>query len=126
MLFLPVYAYLYVWKEAYLLSAVLLAVSMITDAIDGIVARKFNMISTLGKVIDPIADKLTQACVFFCLSFRWWAQLKYVVIVLVLKESFMLVMGIINLRKGRTLLFGSFTEYGVSVYGLRDWIHRQT
>lgn len=103
MLFLPVYAYLYVWREAYLLSAVLLAVSMITDAIDGIVARKFNMISTLGKVLDPIADKLTQACVFFCLSFRWWAQLKYVVIVLVLKESFMLVMGIINLKKGRML-----------------------
>lgn len=102
-LFIPVYAYLYVVKERFVFAAVLLAVSMATDAVDGIVARKFNMISTLGKILDPIADKLTQATVFFCLSYRWWDQLKFVVVIFVLKESFMLVMGLINLKKGRML-----------------------
>lgn len=102
-IFIPVYAYLYVIKESYTVSAIVLAVSMMTDALDGIIARKLGMISTLGKVLDPIADKLTQAVVFFCLSTRWWDQLKWVVIILVLKESFMLVMGLLNLKKGRML-----------------------
>ena len=102
-LLIPVYGYIYVVKENFTAAAFLLGASMITDAIDGIVARKFKMISTLGKVLDPVADKLTQASVFFCLSTRWWDQLKWVVIILVLKEGFMLVMGLMNLKKGRML-----------------------
>lgn len=100
---IPVYGYLYIAKNNYFVSAIILAASMMTDAVDGIIARKYNMISTFGKILDPIADKLTQAAVFFFLSLRWWDQLKWVVIILVLKESFMLVMGLFNLKKGRML-----------------------
>lgn len=102
-LLIPVYGYIYVIKEEFVAAAVLLGASMMTDAADGIIARKFNMISTFGKVLDPIADKLTQAAVFACLSTRWWDQLKWVLLILVLKEGFMLVMGILNLKKGRML-----------------------
>ncbi len=102
-LLIPVYGYLYIARNEYVISAIILAASMLTDAVDGIIARKFNMISTFGKIIDPIADKLTQAAVFFFLSLRWWDQLKWVVLVLVLKESFMLFMGLFNLKKGRML-----------------------
>ncbi len=101
--FIPVYAYLYVVKDEYVISAVLLAISMATDAVDGIIARRFNMISTFGKIIDPIADKLTQAAVFFCLAHRWWEQLCWVIIIFVLKELFMLIMGLYNIKRGKML-----------------------
>ncbi|MBQ3196426.1 MAG: CDP-alcohol phosphatidyltransferase family protein [Clostridia bacterium] len=102
-LLIPVYGYLYIAKNNYLVSAIVLAASMLTDAVDGIIARRLKMISTFGKIIDPIADKLTQAAVFFFLSLRWWEQLKWVVLILVLKEGFMLVMGLLHLKKGRML-----------------------
>lgn len=102
-LFIPIYSYIYVVKQKFFVAAVLIAVSMATDAFDGIIARKCNMITTFGKVLDPIADKLTQATIFYCLSTRWWDQLKWVVVIFVAKETFMLVMGIFNLKKGRML-----------------------
>ena len=46
---------------------VLIAVSCISDMADGYIARHYNMITDLGKTIDPIADKLTQGAILFCL-----------------------------------------------------------
>ena len=44
-----------------------LMLSGLTDVVDGLIARKFNMISDFGKAFDPIADKLTQASVMLSL-----------------------------------------------------------
>lgn len=44
-----------------------LALSGLTDVLDGIIARKFHMVSDLGKVLDPAADKLTQAAMVVCI-----------------------------------------------------------
>ncbi len=60
------------WKESYDVAVALLIVSAITDALDGVIARKFNMVSDLGKMLDPLCDKLTQAALLICLSFRYW------------------------------------------------------
>ena len=49
---------------------VTLCASALTDVMDGIVARRFNMISDVGKILDPIADKLTQGAVLICLAAR--------------------------------------------------------
>lgn len=100
---LPVYVYLYTVRKEFVASAIVLAVSMSTDAADGLIARRYNMISTFGKIIDPIADKLTQMTVFCCLSTRWWDQLKWVVVLFVAKEAFMLIAGLLNLKKGKML-----------------------
>ena len=51
-------------------SLIILIISGISDVIDGFIARKFNMISDLGKVLDPIADKLTQAVVLLCITIK--------------------------------------------------------
>ncbi len=54
----------------YLWSIIIVVVSGISDVVDGFIARKCNMISDLGKVLDPIADKLTQVVVIMSLAIK--------------------------------------------------------
>ena len=54
---------------------VIFAVAMFTDRIDGEIARKHNLITTFGKIADPIADKVTTGMAFIGLSITgdiWW------------------------------------------------------
>ena len=86
----------------YFIAAGILAVSCLTDAIDGKIARHFNMISTVGKILDPVADKATQFSLIICLAIRnpviW-----ILVVLFVIKESFQLIAGLLTLRKGKML-----------------------
>ena len=59
LLLIPVFCYLYLAKEAYHWAAGVVLLSSLTDLFDGMIARKFNMITNLGKALDPIADQLT-------------------------------------------------------------------
>ena len=102
---IPVYVLIYLnAKEPghYFISAGILAVSCLTDLIDGKIARKFNMISTLGKILDPFADKLTQFALILCLAIRYQA-LRYLFGLFMVKEGFQLIAGMVNLRKGKML-----------------------
>lgn len=102
---IPVYASVYLTateNRQFFLAGTILAVSCLTDLIDGKIARKFNMITTLGKVLDPLADKLTQLTLTICLSMKY-PVLYPVLGLLVLKELFQLVLGVIFLRKGKML-----------------------
>lgn len=102
---IPVYVLIYLnAKEPshYFISAGILAVSCLTDLIDGKIARKFNMISTLGKILDPLADKLTQFTLILCLGVRYQA-LRYLFALFLIKEGFQTIAGMVNLRKGKML-----------------------
>ncbi len=102
---IPVYMLIYLnAKEPahYFLSAAILSVSCLTDMIDGKIARHFNMISTVGKILDPIADKATQFTLIVCLAIRY-PILWYLVGLFVVKESFQLIAGGISLKKGKML-----------------------
>ena len=102
---IPVYVSIYQNAKIdtdYYLAAGILAVSCLTDLIDGKIARHFNMISTLGKILDPLADKATQFTLIICLATKY-PILWYLVILFVVKESFQLIAGSINLRKGKML-----------------------
>ena len=58
-----------------LTAAIILIISALTDMLDGFLARRFNWITLVGKVLDPMADKLTQiaVCVLFLLRFpQFW------------------------------------------------------
>ena len=54
-------------QRDYYIAALIVLFSALTDLLDGIIARKFGQITELGKVLDPIADKLTQITIIFCL-----------------------------------------------------------
>ena len=86
----------------YLLAGSIMAVSCLTDAIDGKIARKFNMISNVGKLLDPLADKITQFTLTLCLSLKY-PVLNPVLGLFLVKEIFQLVAVIVNLRKGKAL-----------------------
>ena len=95
---IPLIVYCYIWLENSLLTAGLLLLSGITDVADGIIARTFNMVSELGKALDPIADKLTQAVVLVCLISKFPYVLAAVVVFAV-KE---ILNGLGNLRLMRS------------------------
>ena len=86
----------------YYVAAVIIGVSGITDFLDGFVARRFHMITKVGKALDPIADKLTQGAIVLALSVRFPYMIALVVL-LVIKEGFMGIMGIMMLRRGKML-----------------------
>ena len=97
-LLIPLIVWLYCGKQDYLLAAWVLLLSGVTDIADGFIARRFRMVSDLGKVLDPIADKLTQTAALVCLLTRfravWW-----LLGVLVVKETVMTVMGLLVIRR---------------------------
>lgn len=98
LLLLPVIVYTYMNQKDYVLTGVLLLVSGITDLLDGYIARTFHMISDLGKILDPVADKATQAVVLLCLVTRFrWLVIPFMCIVV--KELFMSFIGLIVIKK---------------------------
>ena len=101
----PVFAWLYLQAETleeYRFAAVILGLVSMTDLFDGWIARKFHMVTELGKLIDPVADKLTHGVVLLCLASRY-RQIWLLVGLFLVKEGFMAVMGLIKLRKGKKL-----------------------
>jgi cardiolipin synthase len=102
---IPIYITLYLGAENntdLFLAASILAVSCLTDLIDGKIARHFNMISNVGKILDPLADKLTQFSLIICLLSKY-KTLIYIVPLFVIKESFQLIAGGISIKNGRML-----------------------
>lgn len=90
LLLIPAIIWAFTEKESGLMTAVFVALSGFTDVLDGKIARKFNMVTDIGKVIDPIADKLTQAAMMYCLIAKYELML-YAFVILIVKEIFMAV-----------------------------------
>lgn len=100
-LLLPVFAVLFCFKQD-VWAAVVVLLSALTDVMDGMIARKFHMETEVGKLLDPLADKLTQAVVSGCLLFRYpvmWILFS----VIVVKESFQGIGGLLLYRKVKSV-----------------------
>ncbi len=95
----PVFTYEFLANDNFVLAGVLLLVSGITDCLDGWIARKFNMITNLGKILDPLADKLTQIMTVLCLAIKGLHMMWILFAVLVIKDLIMLIGGITIYRK---------------------------
>lgn len=102
---IPVYINIYLNATEpchYYVAGGILAVSCLTDMVDGKIARHFNMITNVGKVLDPAADKLTQLALTICLSLRY-PVLRPVLVLFLVKEFFQLFACINAYRKGKAL-----------------------
>jgi len=105
LLLIPLFVWLYLRAQStrdFALAAVVIGVSGFTDLFDGRLARRLGQITELGILLDPVADKLTEGAVIFCLAtrYRWVVAL---VVVYLLKEGFMTVAGLVMLRRGKKL-----------------------
>lgn len=90
-------------QENYILAFVFLTLSGLTDILDGFIARRFNFITNFGKLIDPLADKVTQIAVLAVLTIQHVIPL-WILSIVLLKEFFMI--------SGASFLYGK--EFVVS------------
>lgn len=97
---IPVFTALFV-KEQYIAAFITMIVAALTDVFDGKIARKFNMVSNLGKILDPIADKLSQIAIVIILLVKFWdGPLKYILFLFIFKELLMVIGAGILMSKG--------------------------
>ena len=105
LLLIPLYMSIYRSADRdsdYFLAGSILALSCLTDLADGRIAREFHMISKVGKVLDPLADKLTQF--FLLLSLAEKHRMIYPMLMLfVVKELFQLGTMLFFIQKGKAL-----------------------
>ena len=94
--------------DEFILAIVFLTLSGITDILDGTIARKFNFITNFGKLIDPLADKITQLSILWMLVSKNIIPLWILVIVL-LKEATMVA--------GASFLYGKELVVSSKWYG---------
>lgn len=110
-LLIPIFLLVYFkWENEYhfIIAALILVLSGLSDFLDGFIARKFNMITDFGKLIDPIADKLTQFTIAITLLFEYplaWLLL----IIIVIKDG---MLGIVGLY---------LYDYGLKIKGASWW-----
>lgn len=116
LLLIPIIVWEFCVLKNRILTITLLLVSGLTDIVDGVIARKFNMVSDVGKLLDPIADKLTQLAVFFCLMFDFYRNdynLKLImfitmIVVLIIKEVVQGISGIVLTKRCQKIFCASW------------------
>lgn len=121
----PFIAVLFV-KDELVAALVLLALSGLTDLFDGKIARRFNQVSNLGKILDPVADKLTQITLAVLLFIKFnnvtdktLKAFSWVFLVFIAKEAVMVIGGAImlavGLRPGAAEIYGKVATFAYYV-----------
>lgn len=99
LLLIPVFIWVALGPENDPLAFGLLAFSSVTDWLDGVIARRFHVVSRVGQLLDPIADRLFVASTIIVLAVReivpWW-----LVVVLLARDVVMLFVQLYVHRKG--------------------------
>jgi cardiolipin synthase len=107
--FLPFFLIL-ISYERYKWALLVLVVAGLSDAVDGILARKLNQRSPLGAYLDPIADKLLLSSSFIILAFKqklaWWLT------IIVLSRDVLILMVAVVI-----LLVSGYRPFPPSIYG---------
>lgn len=93
-------------KQDYTACCVSFGISMLTDVLDGALARAFGWVSNLGKILDPVADKITLLVISVCFYSAGWIP-GYLLIAVIIKEALMMLGGFIMLRR-RTVAYSDF------------------
>ena len=103
---IPIFVMFYVNSahsiNCYIASVMVLVASGLTDVLDGRIARKYDQITELGKLLDPVADKLSQCAILACLVMRYRLFIP-ILAIFVIKEVTMAVLALVFYRLGRKL-----------------------
>ena len=128
LLMIPIFAVLF--NKGYIIWAVIvLGLSGLSDFLDGKIARRFNQISDLGKILDPVADKLTQITIAILLYIQFnnsseslIRTFSWIFLIFVIKELVMVVFGavmiLLGMRPSAAEIYGkisTFVFYGVMI-----------
>ena len=100
-LVVPFFAWRFLAGDLYT-AAGLLVFSGLSDLFDGMIARKFDQVTELGKMLDPFADKLTQGVVLICLLVRF-PHIGLLLALFIVKEAFAAVTGLWGIRRARVV-----------------------
>ncbi len=92
----------------YITAFVLLTLSAITDVLDGFIARKYNLITDFGKLMDPLADKATQIVILIALGLKHIVPY-WILCIIALKEFIMIA--------GASFLYGKDLVVSSKWYG---------
>lgn len=84
------FIFISVISKHYLIGLIIFTISAITDILDGYIARKYNFITDIGKLIDPLADKLTQISLLLALTILKILPL-WILIIVFIKECAMVI-----------------------------------
>ena len=95
---IPLIVWLYIGVNQPVWALAIIVLSGITDIVDGFIARHFNMITDFGKMIDPVADKLTQMAMLYCVG-TTFPEIRLLLILLVMKEVLTGAMSLISIKK---------------------------
>lgn len=104
-LLVPVFCIVYMNANsisANIWSVIIVAVSALTDVVDGIIARKFNLVTDLGKIIDPVADKAMQFAMLFCVVYKYHSVI-ILIIIYAIKEIISLIFSSFLFTKGKNV-----------------------
>lgn len=115
----PIFAVLFL-NDKIIWSVVVLALSGLSDMVDGKIARRFNQVSDLGKVLDPVADKLTQITIAVLLYLNFSSAeneliktFSWIFLVFIIKEFVMVAFGgfmiAIGLRPSAAEIYGKLS-----------------
>ncbi len=82
-----------------IIAALIFVIASITDTLDGIIARKYNLITNFGKFMDPLADKMLVITAFILLSYTIEVNV-VLVIIIVLREILISAIRLIAVENG--------------------------
>lgn len=86
--------------DAHTWAVLIYALAFATDIADGYIARRFNMITKLGRILDPLADKLMTFTVIICVALDGVIPM-WAIAVFFCKEALMGLGGLLMYRKVR-------------------------
>ena len=114
-LLIPVYVILFLcyFPERLYLSGAVFLIAGLTDVLDGYLARRNNWVSNVGKLLDPLADKLIEVAALVLLATKWGGAFIGLAIVAILKELLMILAAYVIVTKVKiyvmSMWFGKLT-----------------
>ncbi|MBQ9941338.1 MAG: CDP-diacylglycerol--glycerol-3-phosphate 3-phosphatidyltransferase [Clostridia bacterium] len=117
-LLIPLFIYLFLFyqNDGMLWGGVVFILAGITDIIDGYLARRNNWITNIGKLLDPLADKLMQIAAISCLYIKSLIPF-WLILTIVVKELVMIAGATLILKRGRIYVHSNwYGKMGTTVF----------